>query len=155
VVRTNHWLMCLQGHFAKVDFSVDNYLNHNTAMLLNIKQHVDNTFEYHGGLKKVTEEAFHLTLKQQLKNKRYNMKKMMVAKKEKPKHIQNDHWMNLSRLILEDRKQRQSEKLKENQELVKKVSSASRSKGEVRANLVWSCIISCRPTLTLVSLLFS
>ena len=64
------------------------------------------------------------------------MKKMMVARKEKPKHIQKDHWVNLSRLISEDRKQRQSGKLKEYQELMKKVSSARQSKGEVRANLV-------------------
>ena len=56
--------MCLQGHFANVDFSVDNYLNYNKAMLLNSKQHVNNTFEYHGGLRKVIEEAFHLSLKQ-------------------------------------------------------------------------------------------
>ena len=60
-------------------------------MLLNIKQRVDNTFEYCGGLGKVTEEVFHASLKQQLKIKRYKMKKMMVAGKEKPKHIRNDH----------------------------------------------------------------
>jgi hypothetical protein len=134
------WLTCLRGHSADVDFSVDNYVNHSTAMLLNIKQRVDNTFEYRGGLGKVTEEAFHASLKQQLKIKRYEMKKMMVAGKEKPKHIRNDHWVNLSKLISEDRKLRQSEKLKENRALVKKVSSAGRSEGEVRANLVWSCI---------------
>jgi hypothetical protein len=63
------WLTCLRGHSADLDFSVDNYVNHNTAMLLNIKQHVDNTFEYRGGLGKVTEEAFHSSLKQQLKIK--------------------------------------------------------------------------------------
>ena len=75
-------------------------------MLLNIKQREDNTFEYRGGLGKVTEEAFHSTLKQQLKIKRYEMKTMMVAGKEKPKHIRNDHWVNLSKLISEDRKLR-------------------------------------------------
>jgi hypothetical protein len=124
-------------------------------MLLNIKQHKDNTFEYCGGLEKVPEEAFNSTLKQQLQIKRYNINKMIVAVKEKPKHIRNDHWVNLSKLILEDKKQRQSEKLKENQALVKKVSSTSQSKREVKANLVLSCIISCSPALTLVSLFFS
>ena len=100
------WLTCLRGHSADVNFSVDNYVHHSTTMLLNIKQRVDNTFEYRGGLGKVTEEAFHSTLKQQLKIKRYEMKKMMVAGKEKPKHIRNDHWVSLSKLILEDRKLR-------------------------------------------------
>ena len=76
------WLTYLRGHSADVDFSVDNYVNHNTAMLLNIKQCVDNIFEYRGGLEKVTEEAFHSSLKQQLKIKRYEMKKMVVAEKE-------------------------------------------------------------------------
>lgn len=51
----------------------------------------DNTFEYYGGLGKVLEEAFNSTLKQHLQIKRYNMKKMIVARKEKPKHIQNNH----------------------------------------------------------------
>ena len=148
------WLTCLQGHSTDVDFSIDNYANHSTAMLLNIKQRVDNTFEYRGGLGKVIEEAFHSTLKQQLKIKRYEMKKMMVAGKEKPKHIRNDHWVNLSKLILEDRKLRQSEKLKENRALVKKVFSASRSEEEVRANLVWLCIIIYTPVLTSLTLNF-
>lgn len=143
------WLTCLRGHSADIDFSVDNYVNHSTAMLLNIKQRVDNTFEYRGGLGKVTEEAFHSSLKQQLKMKRYEMKKMMVAGKEKPKHIRKDHWESLSRLISEDRKLRQSEKLKENRAQVKKVSSAGRSEGVVRANLVWSYIISCSVVFTL------
>jgi hypothetical protein len=40
-------------------------------LLLNIKQHVDNTFEYRGGLWKVVEEVFHSTLKSQLKMKQY------------------------------------------------------------------------------------
>jgi hypothetical protein len=64
------------------------------------------------------------------------MKKMMVAGKEKPKHIRGDHWVNLSTLISDERKQRQSEKLKENRALVRKVSSTGRSEGEVTANLV-------------------
>jgi hypothetical protein len=41
------------------------------SMLLNLKERVDSTFEYWGGLGKVTEEAFHAILKKQLKMKRY------------------------------------------------------------------------------------
>jgi hypothetical protein len=61
------WLTCLRGHSQDVNFSEDNYNAHKTSMLLNIKQRVDNTFEYEGGLGRITEEAFHSTLKGQLK----------------------------------------------------------------------------------------
>jgi hypothetical protein len=85
------WLTCLRGHYLDIDFSVDNYHDHDTAMLLNVKQRVDNTFEYRGGLGKVTEEVFHSTVKQQLKVKRYELKKLMLDGREKPKHIRMDH----------------------------------------------------------------
>ena len=56
-------------------------------MLLNIKARIDNTFEYLGGLQKVTEEVFHSTIKSQMKAKRYQMKKLMLEGQEKPHHI--------------------------------------------------------------------
>ena len=37
-------------------------------MLLNINERVDNTFEYEGEIGRVTEVAFHATLKEQLKS---------------------------------------------------------------------------------------
>lgn len=40
-----------------VDFTVDIYNAHKTSMLLNTKHHVDNTFDYEGGIGQVTEEA--------------------------------------------------------------------------------------------------
>jgi hypothetical protein len=98
------WLTCIRGHSLDLDFSVDNYSNHNTALLLNIKERVDNTFEYRGGLGKVTEEVFHSTLKGQLKVKWYELKKAMLEGKEKPVHIRQDHWLNLSKLIADEKK---------------------------------------------------
>lgn len=97
------WLTCLRGHAQDIDFSEDNYKNLNTSMLLAVKERVDNTFEYHGGLGKVTEEAFHSILKGQLKVKRYQLKKRMQEGKDKPKHIRHDHWVKLSKLILEEK----------------------------------------------------
>ena len=47
------WLTCLRGHSKDVDFSMDNYNNHKTLMLLNIKQHVDSMFDYEGGIVQV------------------------------------------------------------------------------------------------------
>jgi hypothetical protein len=72
------WLTCLRGHSQDIDFSEDNYHVHNTSMLLAVKERVDNTFEYRGGLGRVTEEAFHQILKGQLKVKRYQLKKRML-----------------------------------------------------------------------------
>jgi hypothetical protein len=85
------WLTCLLGHCLDIDLNVDNYHDHDTAMLLNVKQCVDNTFDYRGGLGKVTEEVFHSTMKQQLKVKRYELKNLMLDGREKPKHIRMDH----------------------------------------------------------------
>ena len=67
----NHplWLTCLRGHSHDIDFSEDDYNEHKISMLLNIKERVDNTFEYEGGIGRFIEEIFHATLKGQLKIK--------------------------------------------------------------------------------------
>jgi hypothetical protein len=106
------WLTCLRGHSQDIDFSEDNYNVHNTSMLLAVKERVDNTFEYRGGLGRVTEEAFHQILKGQLKVKRYQLKKRMLEGREKPKHIRHDHWVKLSKLIGQEKKQQEAEKLR-------------------------------------------
>ena len=80
-------------------------------MLLAVKERVDNTFDYRGGLGRVTKEAFHNILKGQLKVKRYQLKKRMQEGKDKPKHIWHDHWMKLSKLIGNEKKQQEVEKL--------------------------------------------
>ena len=130
------WLKCLRGHAVDVDFSVDNYNDHNAMTLLNIKKRVDNTFEFEGGIGHVTEWAFYANLKSQLKMKRYAMKKLMVVGREKPKHIRQDHWVNLSTLITYEKKVKQAETLTQNRTQVKRLSHAGRSEGEVTANLV-------------------
>lgn len=130
------WLTCLRGHAQDIDFSEDNYKNLNTSILLAVKERVDNTFEYHGGLGKVTEEAFHSILKGQLKVKRYQLKKRMQEGKDKPKHIRHDHWVKLSKLILEEKKQQEAEKLRYSRAQVRRPSSAGRNEEYVRAQLV-------------------
>ena len=130
------WLKCLRGHAVDLDFSVDNYNDHNAITLLNIKKWVDNTFEYEGGVGHVTEGSFHANLKTQLKMKRYALKKLMVAGKEKPKHIRQDHWVNLSALIADEKKVKQAETLTQNRAQLRRLSHAGRSEGEVMANLV-------------------
>jgi len=130
------WMSCLRGHSQDVDFSVDNYNHHSTTMLLAIKQRVDNTFDYEGGLGRVTEEAFHSLLKNQLKTKRYQLKKALVAEKPKPKHIRQDHWLNLSKLIMEERKIKEAQKLRENRAQFKKASTSTQQSDEVVANQV-------------------
>ena len=130
------WLKSLRGHTVDLDFSVDNYTEHNAMILLNIKKRVDNTFEYEGGIGHVTEWSFHANLKTQLKMKRYTMKKLMVAGREKPKHIRQDHWINLSVLIADEKKVKQAETLTLNRAQLKRLFHANRFEGEVTANLV-------------------
>lgn len=83
-------------------------------MLLTIKQRVDNTFEYKGGLGKVSERVFHKELKHQLKMKRHYMKKALLARKPKPPHIREDQCVGLSQLIKESRKINEASKLNRN-----------------------------------------
>jgi len=130
------WLTCLRGHAQDLDFSEDNYKNLSTSMLLAVKERVDNTFDYHGGLGYVIEEAFHSILKGQLKVKRYQLKKRMQEGKDKPKHIRQDHWVKLSKLIMEEKKQQEAEKLRYSRAQVRRPSSAGRNEEYVRANLV-------------------
>ena len=126
------WLTCLQGHAQDIDFSEKNYNLYSTAMLLIIKERVDNTFDYHGGLGKLIEEAFHNILKPgQLKVKRYQLKKRMQEGKGKPKYIWHDHWLKLSKLIGEEKKQQEAKKLRYSQAQVKKSSSTGRNKAHV------------------------
>ena len=130
------WMTCLRGHAQDVDFSVDNYHMHSTTMLLSIKQRVDNTFDYEGGLGRVTEEAFHSLLKNQLKTKRYQLKKALLAGRTKPKHIRQDHWVSLSKLIVEERKVKEAEKLRENRAQLKRPSISARDSDGLAHNLV-------------------
>ena len=130
------WLTCLRGHSQDIDFSEDNYNSHKTSMLLNIKERVDNTFEYEGGIGRVTEEAFHSILKGQLKIKRYQLKKALLAGRPKPKHIRQDHWVNLSKLIADDRKLKEAERLKDNRAQLKRPSVIGRGEDDITTNLV-------------------
>ena len=119
-----------------MDFNIDNYHRNNTTMLFSIKQRVNNTFDYEGGLGRVTEEAFYSLLKNQLKTKRYQLKKALLAGRTKPKHICQDHWVSLSKLIVEERKTKEVEKLKENRAQLKRPSISARDSDEIAANLV-------------------
>ena len=106
------WLTCLQRHSNDLDSSINNYNVHNTKILLNVKVRVDNTFEYHGGIGRVIEEAFHAIIKKQLKMKRYQMKKRMVEGLSRSLHICANHWLSLSNLIADEIKQKQAKQLK-------------------------------------------
>jgi hypothetical protein len=41
------------------------------------------------------------------------MKKLMLDGHEKPHHVRQDHWLNLAKLITEERKLQEAEKLKQ------------------------------------------
>lgn len=134
------WLTCLRGQTGDIDFSVDNYSQHDMAMLLKVKENVDSVFEYRGGLQRVTDKAFHTMLKGQLKSARYQLKKLMLEGHPKPPHIRQDHWINLSKLIVDERKVIEAERMRANRAHVKRLSSAGRSEGAVKANLVMAIL---------------
>lgn len=81
------------------------------AKLMNVKEKVDNTFEYTRGLGRMTEEAFHSILKSELKSPRYQLKKCMIEGNPKHLRIQQDHSVNLSELIIDERKVLEAEKM--------------------------------------------
>ena len=126
-IMRNKWLACLRGHSSDLDFSVDVYSQQNMSTLLDIKRRVDNTFDYIGGLGKVSEEVFHHILKSQLKMKRYQLKKLILQKRPKPGHVRSDHWRNLAELISGEAKQTEAKKLKMSRAMVKRMSSQGRS----------------------------
>ena len=94
------------------------------------------TFDYEGGLGRVTEETFHALLNNQLKTKRYQLKKALLAGRTKPKHIRQDHWVSLSKLIVEQMKVKEAEKLRENRAQLKRPSILARDSDGLAANLV-------------------
>ena len=92
---------------------------------------MDNTFDYREGLGRVTEEAFHNILKGQLKVKRYQLKERMQEGKDKPKSIRHDHWVKLSKLIGDEKKQQEVEKLRYSRAQVTRPSSTGHNEAHV------------------------
>jgi len=60
----------------------------------------------------------------------------LISGRTKPKHIRQDHWVSLSKLIVEERKIKEAEKLRENRTQLKRPSISSRDSNEVPTNLV-------------------
>ena len=60
---------------------------------------------------------------------------MLQIGKCKPKHIRQNHWINLSKLISKDLKLEEAEMLKENRVQVKKPSVVGRNEEDITA--IW------------------
>lgn len=82
------------------------------------------------------EDAFHATLKKQVKTRRSQMKKLMVEQKSKMEHIRQDHWLNLSKLMTLEHKKEEAQKLTKSHATVKKPSSVGQTESEMQAKLV-------------------
>jgi ADP-dependent phosphofructokinase/glucokinase len=63
---------------------------------------------------------------------------MLVGGRTKLKHIRQDYWINLSRLIPEDRKLKEAKRLKEIRTHVKMSSMVDRNEEDITTNLVRS-----------------
>lgn len=64
------------------------------------------------------------------------MKKTLQACRSKPKHIHQDHCINLSKLISDDRKQKEAKILKYNRAQVKRPSVVDRCEDNFTTNMV-------------------
>lgn len=126
----------LRGYSRDIDFSIDNFKQHDPAKLLDIKAQVDAITEYRGGLGRLSEAGFNKAMMDQLRMKRYHTKKIIVARGRCPDGCPPKFFENLGKLIKEDRKKTESFARKASRAAVHKKSHAGRSEGEVRENLV-------------------
>lgn len=130
------WLTKLRGYSRDLDWSVDNFKLHPRVLLMAIKDKMASQFEYRGGLGDVPEDVFFQELRQQLRTKRSNYKKLLDKGDTLPRYVKNEHVENFKKLIARTDKIAEAERMKNVRQVVQNVSHSGRSEGEVRSRLV-------------------
>ena len=109
-----------------------------------IKDKMAAQFEYRGGLGDVPEEVFFQILRQQMRTRRSNMKKIIESGGTLPMYVKKTHMDNFKRLITQDDNIDEATRMKAARYTVQTLSYSGQSKGEVRSclltNIVWFCI---------------
>ena len=140
-VRRPDWLTRLRGYSRDLDWSVDNFKEHPRPLLMAIKDKMAAQFEYRGGLGDVPEEVFFQILRQQMRTRRSNMKKIIESGGTLPPYMKKAHVDNFKRLIAREDKIAEACRMKAARQTVQTLSYSGRSEGEVRSrlvsNLVW------------------
>ena len=129
------WLTKLQGYSRDLDWSVDNFKAHPQALLMAIKDKMSAQFEYWGGLGDVLGEVFFEILRQLMRTRRANMKKLLKKGQPLPGYVKKEHAENF-KLIARTEKIAEACRMKSIRQVVQNVSHSGRSEGEVRSRLV-------------------
>lgn len=130
------WLTKLRGYSRDLDWSVDNFKSHPRSLLIAIKDKLASKFEYCGGLGDVPEDVFFQILKQQMRTKRSNMKKVLAIGVDIPTNVKKQHVENFKKLIQRIDKIVESEWMKAARQIVRNESYGGQSEGEVILRLV-------------------
>ena len=101
-----------------------------------IKDKMSAQFEYRGGLGDVPEEVFFQILRQQMRTRRANMKKLLEKGQPLLGYVKKEHAENFKKLIARTEKIAEACQIKNVKQVVQNVSHSGRSKGEVRPRLV-------------------
>ena len=101
-----------------------------------IKDRMAAQFEYRSGLEDVPEDVFFQELRQQMRTKRANMKRLLDKGEPLPGYVKKEHAENFKKLIARTDKIAEAERMKNVRQVVQNVSHSGRSEGEVRSRLV-------------------
>ena len=134
--RRPNWLTRLRGYSRDLDWSIDDFNQHPRPLLIAIKEKMTSQFKYRGGLGDKTEETFFQILRQQMRIRRSNMKKLIESGGPLPTYIKRAHVENFKRLIVRTYKIAEATCMKAARQTVQTVSYSGRSEGEVRSRLV-------------------
>ena len=135
-LRRPDWLTKLRGYSRDLDWSIDNFKEHPRPLLIAIKDKMAAQFEYRGGLGDVPEEVFFQILRQQMRTRRANMKKLIDKGVPLPGYVKKQHLENFKKLIARTDKIAEASRMKAYRQNVQNLSYSGRSEGEVRSRLV-------------------
>jgi hypothetical protein len=134
--RRPDWLTRLRGYSRDLDWSIDDFKQHPRPLLMAIKDKMAAHYEYRGGLGDVPEPVFFQILRQQMRTRRSNMKKLIESGGPLPTYVKRAHVENFKRLIQRTDKIAEASRMKAARQTVQTVSYSGRSEGEVRSRLV-------------------
>ena len=137
------WLRRLRGYSHDLDWSVDNFKMHPRPLLIAIKEKMAAQFEYRGGFNDVPEEIFFQILRQQLRTRRSNMKKLIKSGRPLPPYIKKQHVDNFKKLIARTDKIAEATRMKAVRQTDQNLSYSGWSKEEVRSRFVSNILSSC------------
>jgi hypothetical protein len=138
-----YWLTRLRGYSRDLDWSVDNFNAHPRSLLIAIKNKMAAQFKYRGGLGDVSEKVFFQILRQQMRTRRSNMKKLIENGGQLPPYVKKQHFDNFKKLIARTDKIAEASRLKAARHSVQNLSNSGRSEGQTILRLVSDLLEPC------------